>query len=61
VCIKGLSQKQIGSADSPPPPGGPPVLRSLVWCAEGLPSTRNWPFRWSLSPTSPSQVIPKAM
>jgi hypothetical protein len=38
-------QKKIGSADSPPPPGGPPVLGSLVWRAEGLPSTRNWPFR----------------
>jgi hypothetical protein len=42
-------------------PGGPPVLGSLVWRAEGLPSTRNWPFRWPLSPTSPPQVIPKAM
>ena len=45
----------------PAPPGGPPVLGSLVWRAEGLPSTRNWPFRWPLSPTSPPQVIPKAM
>jgi hypothetical protein len=43
------------------PPGGPPVLDSLVWSAEGLPSTSNWPFRWPLSPTSPPQVIPKAM
>jgi hypothetical protein len=40
---------------------GPPVLGSLVWSAEGLPSTRNWPFLWPLSPTSPPQVIPKAM
>jgi hypothetical protein len=45
----------------PRPPGGPPVLGSLVWRAEGLPSTRNWPFRWPLSPTSPPQVIPTAM
>jgi hypothetical protein len=59
---KGLSQKKIGSADSPPaPPGGPPALGcSLEWRAEGLPSTRNWPFRWPLSPTSPPQVTPKA-
>jgi hypothetical protein len=40
-----------------PLPGGPPALGSLVWSAEGLPSTRNWPFRWPLSPTSPPQVI----
>jgi hypothetical protein len=33
----------------PAPPGGPPVLGSLAWRAEGLPSTRNWPFRWPLS------------
>jgi hypothetical protein len=48
---------------APGPPGAPPVLGSLVWRAEGLPSTRNWPFRWplSLSPTSPPQVAPKAM
>jgi hypothetical protein len=46
----------------PRPPGGPPVPGSLVRSAEGrLPSTRNWPFRWPLSSTSPPQVIPKAM
>jgi hypothetical protein len=46
-----------------PPPVAPRswVLGSLVRRAEGLPSTRNWPFRWPLSPTSPPQVIPKAM
>jgi hypothetical protein len=55
------------SADSPPPPvpppvpGAPPVLGPLVWSAEGLPSTRNWPFRCPLPPPSPPQVIPKAM
>jgi hypothetical protein len=43
------------------PPSGLPVLASLVRSAEGLPSTRNWPFRWPLPPTSPHQVIPKAM
>jgi hypothetical protein len=59
VCIKGLSQKQIGSADSPPP-GTPPVQGSWVWSAEGLPSTRDWPFRCPpLPPTSPPHVIPK--
>jgi hypothetical protein len=42
---------------TPRPPGGPPVLGSLVWSAEGLPSTRNRPFRWPLPPTSPPQVI----
>jgi hypothetical protein len=36
----------------PAPPGGPPVLGSLVWRAEGLPSTRNWPFRWPGSSSS---------
>jgi hypothetical protein len=61
ICIKGLSQKKTGSTDSPPPPVPPPVLGSLVRSAEGLPSTRNWPFRWHLSPTSPPQVISKAM
>jgi hypothetical protein len=64
VCIKyakGLSQKKHGSADSPPP-RWPPVLGFLVRSAEGrLPSTHNWPFRWSLPPTSPPQVIPMAM
>jgi hypothetical protein len=47
----------------PAPPGGPPVvLGSLVRRAKGLPSTRNWPFRrWPLPPTSPPQVIPKAI
>jgi hypothetical protein len=54
-------KKKIGPADFPGPPGGPPVLGSLVRRAEGLPSTRNWPFRWPLPPTSPPQVIPKAM
>jgi hypothetical protein len=54
-------QKKSGLR-TPRPPGGPPVLGSLVWRAEeGLPSTRNWPFRWPLPPTSPPQVIPKAM
>jgi hypothetical protein len=55
-------KKKTGPRGLPAPPGGPPVLGSLVWRAEaGLPSTRNWPFRWPLSPTSPPQVIPKAM
>jgi hypothetical protein len=47
----------------PAPPGGSPVLGPgfLSAGAEGLPSTRNWPFRWPLSRTSPPQVIPKAM
>jgi hypothetical protein len=39
----------------PAPPGAPPALGSLVWRAEGeggLPSTRNWPFRWPLSPAT---------
>jgi hypothetical protein len=49
-------KKKIGSADSPPP-----VLGSLGRRAEGLPSTRIWPFRWPLPPTSPPQVTPKAV
>jgi hypothetical protein len=61
VCTKGLSPKKNRFRGLPAPPGGPPVLGSLVRSAEGLPSTRNWPFRWPLSPTSPPQVIPKAM
>jgi hypothetical protein len=56
---RGFRKNKTGSADPPPPPGGPPVLGSLVWSAEGLPSTRNLPFRWPLPPTSPPQVIPK--
>jgi hypothetical protein len=60
LCIKGLSQKNRVRG-LPAPPGAPPVLGSLVRSAEGLPSMRNWPFRWPLSPTSPPQVIPKAM
>jgi hypothetical protein len=43
-----FAKKKIGPADSP-------VLGPLVRRAEGLPSTRNWPFRWPLSPTSPPQ------
>ena len=54
-------RKKKSGPRTPRPPGGPPVLGSLVRSAEGLPSTRNWPFRWPLSPTSPPQVIPKAM
>jgi hypothetical protein len=54
-------RKKKSGPRTPRPPGGPPVLGSLVWRAEGLPSTRNWPFRWPLSPTSPPQMIPKAM
>jgi hypothetical protein len=57
ICTKGLSQKKIGPADSPPPrcPPGPGFLS--VERGGGLPSTRNWPFRWPLSPTSPPQVV----
>jgi hypothetical protein len=56
---KTVLSKKIGSADSPPPPGG---ARSAE---AGLPSTRNWSFRchrrWPLPLISPLQVIPKAM
>jgi hypothetical protein len=55
-------KNRVRELPAPRPPGAPPVLGSLVRRAEGLlPSTRNWPFRWPLSPTSPPQVIPKAM
>jgi hypothetical protein len=55
-------RKKKSDPRTPRPPGGPPVMGSLVRRAEGLPSTRNWPFRWlPLPPTSPPQVIPKAM
>jgi hypothetical protein len=37
----------------PAPPGGPPFLGMLARSAEGLPSTRNWSFRWPLPLTSP--------
>jgi hypothetical protein len=53
ICTKGLSQKTKPGPRTPRPPGGPPVLGFLVRRAEGLPSTRNWPSRWPLSPTSP--------
>jgi hypothetical protein len=47
---------------TPRPPGGRPALGFFVRNAEGLPSTRNWPFRWPLPLTSrPPQVIPKAI
>jgi hypothetical protein len=49
-------RKKKAGPRTPRPPGAPPVLGSLVCSAEGLPSTRNWPFRWPLSPTSPPQV-----
>jgi hypothetical protein len=54
-------RKKKSGPRTPRPPGGSPVLGSLVWRAEGLPSTRNWPFWWPLPPTSPPQVISKAM
>jgi hypothetical protein len=38
-------RKKKSGPRTPRAPGGPPVLGSLVWRAEGLPSTRNWPFR----------------
>jgi hypothetical protein len=43
-----------------PPAGAPPVLGPLVQSAEGLPSTRNWPFRWPLPlpPTSSPPQVP---
>jgi hypothetical protein len=44
-------RKKKSGPRTPHPPGGPPVLGFLVWRAEGLPSTRNWPFRWPLSVT----------
>jgi hypothetical protein len=47
-------RKKKSGPRTPRPPGGPPVLGPLVWRAEGLPSTHNWPFRWPLSPTSPA-------
>jgi hypothetical protein len=42
----------------PPRPVAPPVLGSLVrrvcvWGAEGLPSTRNWPFARAFAPVAP--------
>jgi hypothetical protein len=55
-------RKNKSGPRTPRPPSGPPVLGSFVRSAEGLPSsTRNWPFRWPLSPTIPPQVIHKAM
>jgi hypothetical protein len=45
----------------PPCSSGKLHLSSELAEGEGLPSTRNWPFRWPLSPTSPSQVMSKAM
>jgi hypothetical protein len=60
-CVSmGFRSKKSGPR-VPRPPGATPVLGSLVRSAEGLPSTRNWPFRWPLPPTSPPQVISKAM
>jgi hypothetical protein len=50
---QGTFAKKKSGPRTPHPPGGPPVLGSLVWRAEGLPSTRNWSFRWPLSPPSP--------
>jgi hypothetical protein len=62
-------KKKSGPRGLPAPPVAPrsSVLGSLVWRAEGLPSTRNWPFRLPVAPVThqpaarPSQVIPKAM
>jgi hypothetical protein len=58
---QGAFAKQKSGPRTPHHPGAPPVLGSLMWSAEGLPSWRNWPFRWPLPPTNPPQVIPKAM
>jgi hypothetical protein len=49
---QGTFAKKKSGPRTPRPPGGPPALGSLVWSAEGLPSTRKWPFQWPLPPTS---------
>jgi hypothetical protein len=49
---EGTFAKKKSGPRSPRPPGGPPVLGSLVWRAEGLPSTRNWPFRLPVGPVA---------
>jgi hypothetical protein len=54
-CVsRDFRKKKIGSADSPPPPPPPPVLGSLVWSAEGLPSTstRNWQLALPVAPVT---------
>jgi hypothetical protein len=45
-------RKKKSGPRTPRPPGSPPVLGSLVWSAEGLPSTRNWPFRLPVAPVT---------
>jgi hypothetical protein len=68
ICIKGqgtrdFRKKQIGSADPPPPrwPPGPGFLSAERGRAAQHAQLALPPFRWPLSPTSPPQVIPKAM
>jgi hypothetical protein len=49
---QGAFAKNNSGPRTPRPPGAPPVLDFLVRSVEGLPSTRNWPFRWPLSPVT---------
>jgi hypothetical protein len=62
ICIKGgafAKQNWLRGLPAPPVPPCPGFRRGRS--AEGLTSTRTWPFRWALTPTSPPQVIPKPM
>jgi hypothetical protein len=61
-CNNNKKRVQVREPRTSRPPGAPPPGPGPLgaWGAEGLPSTRNWPFRWPLPPTSPPQVIPKA-
>jgi hypothetical protein len=45
-------RKKKSGPRTPRPPGGPPVLGSLVWRAEGLPSTRNAQLALPVAPVA---------
>jgi hypothetical protein len=51
-------KKLVRGPPAPPVPWASPGFLSAER-GEGLPSTRNWPFRWPLlPPTSPPHVVP---
>jgi hypothetical protein len=49
---RGFHKNKSGPRTPRPPSAPTASLGFLVWSAEGLPSTHNWPFRWPLPPAT---------